>query len=81
VQKDFSNTIGTSRHSRRCNNSVAIEVTDGVIGRPAFKSLEILGAALQADGEYGPKTDVQMLDEEITRADRALNHLKERQPD
>jgi hypothetical protein len=24
---------------------------DGVIGRPAFRSLEILGAALQADGE------------------------------
>jgi hypothetical protein len=27
-------------------------VTDGVIGRPAFRSLEILGAALQADDEY-----------------------------
>jgi hypothetical protein len=26
--------------------------TDGVIGWPAFRSLEILGAALQADGEY-----------------------------
>ena len=28
----------------------AIGVIDGVIGRPAFRSLEILGAALQADG-------------------------------
>src|ERR1035441_6496188 len=29
----------------------AIGVTDGVIGRPACRSLEIVGAALQADGE------------------------------
>ena len=31
--------------------SSAVGATDGVIGRPAFRSLEILGAALQADGE------------------------------
>src|ERR1035437_1413429 len=29
----------------------AIGVTDGVIGRPVCRSLEIVGAALQADGE------------------------------
>ena len=29
---------------------VANGLRDGVIGRPAFRSLEILGAALQADG-------------------------------
>jgi hypothetical protein len=28
----------------------AFDPLDGVIGRPAFQSLEILGAALQADG-------------------------------
>ncbi|HZL41422.1 MAG TPA: hypothetical protein VFC45_14220, partial [Pseudolabrys sp.] len=31
-------------------NWVEPYLTDGVIGRPAFRSLEILGAALQADG-------------------------------
>ena len=29
----------------------ALGELDGVIGRPAFRSLEIVGAALQADGE------------------------------
>src|ERR1035437_8783094 len=43
--------IGTSRHFAAPQKSVAIGVTDGVIGRPAFRSLEIVGAALQADGE------------------------------
>jgi hypothetical protein len=42
--------IGTLRQSPRRTILVANELRDGVIGRPAFRSLEILGAALQADG-------------------------------
>src|SRR5450830_422963 len=41
---------GTSRTFQPYPRLSAFGVTDGVIGRPACRSLEILGAALQADG-------------------------------
>src|ERR1019366_6421078 len=43
--------MALSGHSRHRNSLSVIGVTDGVIGRPACRSLEIVGAALQADGE------------------------------
>src|SRR5665811_1194518 len=55
VKKALANsepsTHGTKRTIQPHPRLSAIGATDGVIGRPAFRSLEILGAALQADGE------------------------------
>src|ERR1039458_4656794 len=43
-------TRGEPRHYLKSGTIDRPPTTDGVIGRPACRSLEILGAALQADG-------------------------------
>ena len=49
----------TFQQAEGLNQSPAITVTDGVIGRPACRSLEILGAALQGMVERGPHSRPQ----------------------